>query len=332
MDAFATYLGKKLKFDAHYFVRGGFWLSLSQLITILAGILTTSLFAKYLTESEYGTYRYLLTLVAIFSYFSLTGIGQSLLQAAAKGFNNFYKESFKTNLLYNSGVVISAFCGFIYYFLNENIVLSLGCLLIMLLQPVINLFQYTPTTLIGSKKFKESTLLQSLKTVFVTSTALASILVTQNVLILFSAYLVANALVNLISTWYFRQTTENNVTPLKQQNKLITYAKGTTVRHLILNLSGKLDIVILFTQVGAMEVAAYSIATLIPDQVRGFVKNMSQMLVPKYSQTENTAIILKSFPKRSLQIFILSAICTLVYIATSPIIYSLLFPKKLKFY
>jgi len=76
-----------------------------------------------------------------------------------------------------------------------------------------------------------------------------------------------------------------------------------------------------------MEVAAYSIATLIPDQVRGFVKNMSQMLVPKYSQTENTAIILKSFPKRSLQIFILSAICTLVYIATSPIIYSLLFPK-----
>ena len=60
---------------------------------IVVGIVTSALFAHYLTETEYGVCRYLIGLAAILSSFSYTGIGQSILQRAAIKYYNFYKET-----------------------------------------------------------------------------------------------------------------------------------------------------------------------------------------------------------------------------------------------
>ena len=135
--AFANFLQKKLNFDAHYFLKGGFWLGLTQAITILGGLATSILFAHYLTPESFGIYRYLIGLSALFAAFSLTGLGQSILQTAAKGYYNFYAETLKMNFLYSLIISITATIGSLYYALNENFLLAGGCLSIALLQPLI---------------------------------------------------------------------------------------------------------------------------------------------------------------------------------------------------
>lgn len=183
-DKTLTYLGRKFELDIHYFVRGGFWLFLSQVIIVSGSLLGTIVFARILSETEYGLYRYLGALAVLFGTFSLSGIGQSILQTASKGHQNFFPYAIKLSLVYNIGITISALIGTIYYYFNSNLLLAIGCILIALFQPFIAAFQNTTPLLQGLRRFKESTFLQAIKVVFITCTGLLIILLTTNVLVI----------------------------------------------------------------------------------------------------------------------------------------------------
>ena len=128
MTVLEQYLQKKFKFDAAYFIRGGFWSTLGQLIGIVGGVITTSLFAYYLSSEEYGIYKYLIMLGVIFSSLSLTGIGQSILQSTAKGYTYFYSKSAKLSLKYSIGLMILSLAAAGYYFFHTNYTLAVGCI------------------------------------------------------------------------------------------------------------------------------------------------------------------------------------------------------------
>lgn len=139
-NSFVSTIEKRFHVDAHYFLKGGFWLSLTQVVSILGGLVTSVLFAKYLDPNDYGIYRYLIGLVAIFSAFSLTGLGQSILQTAAKKYYSFYSETLRTNFIYSLSITAISIAGSSYYFFNNNSLLATGCLLIAVSQPLIITF------------------------------------------------------------------------------------------------------------------------------------------------------------------------------------------------
>ena len=322
----ANFLQKKFNFDAHYFLKGGFWLSLTQGIGIIFGIVTSALFAHYLSETEYGTYRYMLSLAVLFSVFSLTGLGQSILQTAAKKYYGFYQETVSINFIYNLGVLSSALAGAGYYLYKENIALALGCFLIALLQPVINSFQFTPTYLQGSGRFRETTVLQGIKTAFVSIASLASLYLTQDVIILVGAYLASNALANLTSHLWYRPRKAAS-TPPELYTKYLSYAKHTSVRNILGNIVYRLDSIIIFTYLGAAELAIYTIANIIPEQIKGSIKNLATLLTPKYAQHENLDVFKKFIFKRSAQLLVVLSVLTALYVLVAPIVYGVLFPK-----
>ncbi len=322
----ANFLQKKFNFDAHYFLRGGFWLSLTQVIVVLAGILTTSLFAHYLSETDYGIYRYLIGLAVLFSSLSLTGLGQSILQTAAKKYYGFYQETITINFIYNLGVLFSALAGAGYYFYKGNIVLSIGCLLIAVLQPIINSFQFTSTYLQGSGRFRESTILQTVKTLFITIICLGSLFLTKSILILIGTYLISTALISTISYFWFK-TKKYTPTPSDVYNKYLTYAKHTSVRNILSSIAYRLDSIVIFTYLGAAPLAIYTIATIIPEQIKGVFKNLASLLLPKYAAHQDYSILKKSISKRSFQLFLILVGITIIYILVAPYIYNLLFPK-----
>lgn len=322
----ANFLQKKFNFDAHYFLKGGFWLSLTQGIIVLAGILTTSLFAHYLSETDYGIYRYLIGLAVLFSSLSLTGLGQSILQTAAKKYYGFYQETITINFIYNLGVLFSALAGAGYYFYKGNIVLSVGCLLIAVLQPIINSFQFTSTYLQGSGKFRESTFLQGVKTLLISLISLISLLLTNNIIVLAGVYFTANAFTNVFSYLYYKPK-KTNPTPYIEYIKYLEYAKHTSARNVLSVIANRADAVIIFTQLGAPALAIYTIAMIIPEQIKASFKNFSSLLIPKYVKHSNDQVLKKSIPKRSFQLFFITIISSALYILLAPIIYELLFPK-----
>ena len=322
----ANFLQKKFNFDAHYFLKGGFWLSLTQVIVVLAGILTTSLFAHYLSETDYGIYRYLIGLAVLFSSLSLTGLGQSILQTAAKKYYGFYQETIQLNFLYSLSITVISLGGAVYYFINENLTLSLGCVLIAIFQPIINGFQNTQVFLQGSRRFREATIAQGIKVLIVSLASIAALFLSESILILFLVYLGVNSLVNVLFHLIYRPQ-HTPQTPTEVSVQYVAYAKSTSIRNIISSVSNRLDTVLIFTQLGAAELAIYTIATIIPEQIKGSFKNLASLLLPKYAKHENIDLLKRSVPKRSVQLFLLLLAVTILYIIAAPYMYELLFPK-----
>lgn len=315
----------RFRTDARYFLKGGFWMTLSQVITIILGILSTAIFANVLSAEAYGVYKYLIGLATIFASVSLTGLGQSILQTAASGLVNFYNQSFRTNLIFNLGVIISSLSGGIYYYLNGNSTLATGCLLIALFQPVINLFQFSPAILMGTKQFRKSTTQQIVKGVFVTGSTIAAILFTTNVLVLLGVYLGAHAVSNVFSDWYYRPKNAAPV-PASTVAKYIAYAKHTSIRNAINELARRADTVLVFTQLGAADLTLYSIASVVPEQIKGSFKNLANLLLPKYAHRPKEYFASKDFLIRSSHLFLLLLCITAAYIVSAEILYTVLFP------
>lgn len=322
----ANFINKKFRIDAHYFLKGGFWLSVGQSLTIICGIVTTALFAHYLPEAQYGIYRYLVSLSALATALSLTGLGQSILQATSKGFLNFYKETLRINLLYSLGISVVGLFGFGYYFLQHNEILAYGCLAIAVFQPAIVTFQNSHVFLQGQKRFRESTYLVGFKTIFVSTVSVASLLFTQDVLFLFLSFIFSSALSNFLAHQFFinkiYQTTQNDFF-----KKYLSYARHTSLRNVISLISLRIDAIIIFTQLGATQLAIYSIAIVIPEQIKASLKNLASLLIQKYANHDDKNLLLQSVPRRSVQLFCLLFFLTIIYIAIAPFLYGLLFPK-----
>ena len=320
-----NYVETYFRIDSKYFIKSGFWLSLTQFIVLASGIISTAIFAHFLPESQYGIYRYLVGLAAIFSAFSLSGLGEAILQTSAKKYFSFYQETINTSLFYSLGITICGILGFSYYFYKDNLTLALGCLLISILQPIINSFQYVPVFLQGSGRYMESTLLQSIKAITITLFSLVILLMTKSVILLFFSFLFISAATSWVSYIWYKPTSETKVSQ-QIKNTYIRYARHTSLRNILGSISNRLDIILVFVHLGAVELAIYTIATVVPEQIKASFKNLASLLLPKYAKN-NLDRIAKSVPKRSLQLFVLLFGITCVYLVIAPYLYSILFPK-----
>jgi O-antigen/teichoic acid export membrane protein len=93
------------------------------------------------------------------------------------------------------------------------------------------------------------------------------------------------------------------------------------------NIAFRIDSIIVFQQLGATNLAIYTIATILPEQIKTSFKNISTLLVPKYAMHDNLDSIKKSMFSRSIQLLLFTILITILYIVFAPLIYTLLFPK-----
>jgi len=314
-----------LRIDARYYLSGGFWLTCAQGLTVLASLLVSVIFANVLEETEYGVYRYILSLGALLTAFSLTGIGQSILQTSAQGHTWFYNPATKQNLLYSAGITLAALIGSSYYYVQENIELALGCILIALLQPLVNVFQQIFPFLQGAKRFKESAFLQGAKIVAVTAICIGVVYLTQSIFILVLAYLASHAATNFVIHMLYKP--KEKVGDEKILVRYMAYAKHISLQNVIAGIAHRIDSIIVFQHLGAAELAIYAIASLLPEQIISSFKNIATLLVPKYANYENIGDIRKHVPKRSVQLFAMTVLVVIFYIMLVPYAYHLLFPK-----
>lgn len=323
---FADFLANKFRIDAHYFLKGGFWLSIAQIITVGFGIVSTALFAHFLSEQDYGLYRYLISISVILASFSLTGLGQSVLQATAQKFLNFYRETLGINFLFSLSITASALIGTTYYWLNGNSTLAIGCLMVGAFQPLITTFQNTQHYLQGAQQYRQSTTLHTIRIIITTTLSVGVLFLTKDILVLFLFYLLGLLLANVYG--HIRYSPKGKVpTPSGNLQRYISYAKHTSFRSAIGNVAQRADAIIIFTQLGAAELALYSIATVVPEQIKGSVKNLASLLLPKYAKHSDQTQILKSAPKRATQLFVILVIITVLFIIAVPSVYNIIFPK-----
>ena len=323
---FTDRIERHLRVDADYFVSGGFWLGVAQVATVLTSLVASVFFARYLTENEFGIYRYIIGLAVLFSTLSLTGIRQAILQAATKQIGGFYHLATRQTLMYSIPMVGASFVGALYYYIQDNQTLAIGCLLIGLLFPWSFLLQNIQAHHMGQQRFRQSTILQTSKAVFVAGSTVATLFVTTNILWLLVSYFASQAIAGLVAHLWYRPG-NSSITDRPAADKLLSFARHTTLRNFITGVSSRLDTILVFQFLGAGSLAIFAIATLIPDQVKGGLKSLVVLLIPKFAQNDSLAKSRKYLPTRSLQLGILLVGITIIFIICVPFVINTFFPK-----
>lgn len=312
---------KYFKTDMVYLAKGGSWLTFGQLITSTSSFVLSIAFANLVPQTVYGVYRYVTSLAATLAAFSLTGVGTAVTQSVARGFENVIRSAFWMNVRWSALLITISFIGSIYYFLQGNTTLSASLLFIGSFSPFLNSAHLATYYANGKKDFTRLSIYNIAKGVIPALALIATLFVTKNVLIIIFVYFFANTAIALLTyrnAIYFYKP--NSI----DDPDILEYSKKLSLLGMLSTLTAQADKILIFTSIGAAELAIYSIAMAFPEQIKSALRNLNFLMIPKFAERnpEQTLELRGKIIKLSL--FLITI--TILYIVAAPLLYKLFFP------
>lgn len=319
---FLRWTEKYLKTDMVYAASGGFWLFLGQALNALVALVLAVAFANLLEPEKYGNYKYVISLAGIIGALTLTGLGTAITRAVARGHDGVLVRSFRLSLLWSGGMIAIGALGGVYYLLNNNELLGYSLLLVGASSPIISASSLYRPFLIGKKEFKRATFYGLAQSSVPALVVLFGLVVKLPVLALIVMYFLANAVVIFHLYKKTSLLAENSDTDDDTER----LGKHVSVMNVISTIAGKLDSILLFQFMGGAQLALFAFATAIPDHLRGTLKNVAALAVPKLANKEKNELKRTVFSKTIL-IFALTLVLVVLYIVAAPFIFRLFFPS-----
>jgi len=329
-------LSKYFKTDLFYLVKGESYLATGKIIASLAAFLTALIWANLISKEIYGSYQYILSIVAIVSIFSLPGINTAIAQAVSRKIEGSFIKGFKIQIKYGllGSIALLGTAG--YYWINGNTFLPIPLIIVAILFPIFNASLLYINFLNGRRLFKTQIQYDAI-------TQTIAMIVMVSVLFFINKYLTDASklliLILTISTYYISRTslrlfffnkTKKELKPnSKEDSKTIPYGKHLTYAGVLGFISDHLDNILLFHYLGTVQLAIYVFATLVPKQIKVFLGQISTLMFPKLTVRPREELR-KTFLKK---VFYLTGIITLiviVYIIVAPWIYKFFFPEYLE--
>jgi len=324
---FLRWSQKYTKTDMVYLVKGGFWFTLKQVVSTATSFLLAIAFANLLDSATYGNYNYIMSFRGILGILTLAGMNTATTQAVARGLEGSFYSGFKTRLKWGLSASLIALTIAIYYFLKKNYLLPVPFLILGLFLPVLQSSRIYEAFLAGKRLFNIQVKYISLSQIISTGIIALTLLFTKKLSWIIAIYFISNSFLN----YFFYLKTKSKFTPNKKEDpKTISYAKHLTLMAIISSIANYLDRILLFTLIGSKQLAVYSFAIIVPDQIKSLIKqNVGGLAFPKLSikpKKEIKTSIMGKFWK----LLLFTGIITLVYILIAPLLYKILFPKYIE--
>ena len=328
-------LQRYLKIDLFYLIKGEFYLIIGRVVNIVIAFVVVLAWANWIDKDVYGNYQYILSFIGIISMFSLLEMGTAVTQAVARGFEGSFIRSFKTKLKWGLLGSLSALIIAGYYFFQGNINLSLVFLVVALFLPLFN----APLTYVGfltgrklfNIKVKYEAITQVIAGMIMLSTLflIKSFLADRSIFIILPLIIGVYFLSRTLLRFFFFMRTKARFSPNSQEDpKTISYGKKLSFSGIIDTLTSALDKILLFHYLGAVELAIYSFAFLLPNQINLLLKQISVLALPKFSFRAKEEIRATLFRKMFYLTLVVSVL-VIIYIGLAPFIFEIFFPKYL---
>lgn len=317
------FLERKLKVDVRYLFYGGFWLSFGQIMSSASVFLLGLAFANLLPKETYGTYKYFLSLAALFSICTLPGISASLTRAVARGFDSSIYTATATRVrwgFFGSGIglLIAA-----YYAFAGNTILSEGLVIIAIFLPFFDTFNAYSSYLQGKQKFRLYVLMGAIIQIASVVLIIGAIFLTKNLLLILATYFASFTVFRFLSWKYV----ETNFPPSGGNDaELVSYGKHLTIMNLLSQAAGQADTLLLFHFLGPIEVATYAIAIAAPDQIKNIAGSVADLLLPRLAQRSEMDVR-ETIIRKAILSFLVMAGIVIVYIAAAPFLYHIFFSR-----
>ena len=317
------------KTDMVYLTSGGFWLTLGQVVSSLSALVLAVAFANLVPPETYGTYKYLLSIASIFAIFTLPGMNTALVRAVAQGHEGLIHSVTRSRVMHSFLGSVVALVGSGYYFLNENVELSLALLVIAATLPVFDTATGSLSYLLGKSRFGLQTTYHMLTQIVSAGILTVTVFFTHNIILILLAYFVPLTLVRGFLYFHITRTISKSEADVDITKETHTYGKHLTAMQILGVVSGNIDKILLWKFLGPAQLAVYAFAIAIPEQVKGPLKGMSSIMLPKFAAHASieTSLPPQHFWYKFLLYTSLLAIISLVYIAIAPLLFHMLFPS-----
>jgi len=309
--------------DNVYLAKGGFWLTLGQAISLGAAFLLAVAFANLLDPTVYGNYKYLLSLFGTLEIFSLVGMKTAVSQASARGFEGSFYTGFKIQLKWGVLGSLAAIGGAGYYWFRGNEILVIPLLLAAVFLPLMNASRIYTSFLGGRKLFNFQTKYNIYIQLISAGIMIGTLFLTKNIFWLIAAYLMSSTFLN----YFFYLLTKFKFQPNKNEDaKTLNYAKHLSLIEVISSIGSYLDKILLFNFVGSAQLAIYSFASLLPEQINNITQNINTLAFPKLA-SKSPEEIKATIMKKLLKLSFLTALIIVLYIIIAPYFYKIFFPQ-----
>ena len=324
------------KIDFFYLIKGGSWLTAGRLINVFAAFLLSLAWANWIDKETFGNYQYILSLVGIISIFSLPEMDTAVTQAVARKFEGSFIRGFKVQLKW--GILGSLSALFIagYYWIQNNQNLSSCFLIVALFLPLFNASLIYLGLLTGRKLFDIQVKYDAITQLIATAIMILTLFFIKEFLLGVPIYIILCLIIfiyflsrTLLRTFFLVITNLKFKPNKKEDTKTIGFGIKLSFSGIIDSLTGNLDKILLFHYLGAIDLAIYSFAKLVPEQIRFFlIRPINLMSLPNFS-VRSQKELKKTIFKKIYYWTVLISIFVLIYILLAPFVFQIFFPKYL---
>ena len=315
------------KTDMVYLASGGFWLIIGQFGAAFTAFVFSLIVARYLPQSVYGSYKYILSLVTIIGAFSLTGLNTTIVRTVAQGYEGGLAKGFRINLLWSWPMLIGFFGVAAYYAWNGAYEIAAAVAIAAIATPFINSATLYQAFWNGKKDFLRHTLYWTVANALTTGTTIVAILLTNNIAALVATYFITSALANIVLYFLALQKATSQMEP--NNKEIFRDATHLSVMNFLNTVSSNIDKIIVFHLLGTVQLAVYSFALAIPEQIRAVLKAGARLALPKFAERHIDEIRL-TLSGRMFRFGIIIGIVALAYIIVAPFAFPILFPKYIE--
>ena len=209
-DSMLESLSKRLNMDLRFYLRGTFWLGLSNVVMALFSLFVTWALTVTLSKNDFGLYNFVLSLLGILSVLVLTEAKTTLVLASSKGRDGSYDYLIGKRLLYSLiGSVIMAGITLYFYFIKGYYWEIF--LILILFFPLMNAFSLETSFLNGKERYRDVFNYTLWRKIFVWLPIVIIAFATKNLIFIMLAYFITTSGFDLWAYYATRKLAKNRL-------------------------------------------------------------------------------------------------------------------------
>ena len=307
-----------------YFVKGGLWLSLADIVAKGSAILLSVAFARLVSKEFYGQYKFIFSILGMLAVFSLPGLNTAITQSVARGYNSSFFRGVKTRLKWSllGSIILIGVSLYFKYLKHSN--LWLCFLLAAVFFPLLRSLNAINSFFIAEERFDKSSVYSSTVQLVPTVAVLASLYFFKN---LFLVILTSFFTVTIVNLYFYYRIPRNNLNKEKADKELLNYGRHLSLMGGITSVAFYLDKLLIAKFLGFEQVAIYSIASVIPESSKSLMKMIIPLTLPKLSNIQTEQVYGKIRSKLP-SLFILGFLVVAIGVPILPYLIKFLYTGK----
>jgi O-antigen/teichoic acid export membrane protein len=312
--------------DLRYLAKGGSWSSLSYVMQVGFGIITTVALANLLPKEILGTYQFIIAMSGIIGIFTLTGMGTAIIRAVAQGHEGAFRNGVQVKLKWSVGVAVAGATFATYYAYNGNTDLAISFLIIAACVPLIDTFLLYESYLRGKQAFRDEVMLGLWRKPLPLIALLGALYFTDHVPTLIAAYFATTVISTIL---VYAKIIQKYQPPDTPHEETVAYSKQISVMGILSRIAEHADKALLWYLLGPVAVATFTIAQLATRYSGGLANVISHISLPKVSQRD-LPTLQETLPRKVWIFTVIMIPLMLGYVFVVPFLFQFLFPEYLE--